>query len=147
MTTNKDNSARGRTFEGLVGKYLVERGDIVQPGYSVEVGLNRLWRKAHKFDWGNNTLLVECKDYDWTSSHNIPSAKISTLKEAMLYFMAAPQSHRKMLFIRKTEGRTMTSDETLGEYFVRLYGHLIPEDVEVHELDDNDLSVRQIWPH
>ena len=147
MTTNKDNSAKGRTFEDLVGKYLVECGDIVQPGYAVEVGLNRSQRKAHKFDWGNNALLVECKAYTWTRGNNNPSAKISTLKEAMLYFMAAPQSRRKMLFIRKTEGRTMTSDETLGEYFVRLYGHLIPEDVEVHELDDNDLSVRQIWPH
>lgn len=79
----------------------------VYPNYEVEVSINSRLKKSHKFDWGNNTLLVECKAYSWTKGGHSPSAKLSTTNEALLYFMAAPTSNRKMLFMLETEGRNM----------------------------------------
>ena len=54
----------------------------------------------------------------------------------MLYFLAAPKFYRKMLFISKTKKLGIRNHETLAERYVRTYGHLIPGDVEVFELDE-----------
>ena len=35
---------------------------------------------------------------------------------------------------------------TLVEYYVRLYGHFIPNGVEIYELDESDLSATRVWP-
>ena len=51
-----------------------------------------------------------------------------------MYFLAAPKSYRKMLFILRTKKLGVRNPETLAERYVRTYGHLIPGDVEVFEL-------------
>ena len=139
MTSNRK---KGAEFEERVRAYLGSQGLDVEPDYETEVGINRRRKKLHKFDWGSDSLLVECKAYDWTATGNNPSAKLTTINEAMLYFSGASKSYRKMLFLAATGRRA----ETLGEYYVGTYAHLIPDDVEVHELDPDSLSARQLWP-
>ena len=43
----------------------------------VEIGINA--KKEHAFDFGNNSILVECKSQTWTETGNAPSAKIKKL--------------------------------------------------------------------
>ena len=143
MATNRQ---KGIEFARRVRAYLGSRGIEVEPEYPVEVGVGGSRGKVRRFDWGNESLLVECKAYDWTAGGNSPSAKLTTVNEAMLYFLAAPTSFRKMLFISATRRRPGRRPETLGEYYVRTYAHLIPGDVEVHELEPDDLAARRLWP-
>ena len=100
-------SSRGRAFENRVGKYLDREGFTVRHHHVIEISINGLQQKPHQFDWGNDRLSVECKAQSWPPGGNIPRAKLDTDNEAMLYFMAASTSNRKMLFMLETEGRNM----------------------------------------
>ena len=140
-TTNKE---RGDVFARRVGEYLSREGHTVQREYPVDVGLSSRHKKAHHFDYGNESLLVECKFYDWTAGGNNPSAKISTLNEAMMFFHSAPTTHRKLVFISKTKKNGVRQPETFAEYYVRLNRHFIPDDVEVWEFDEGPLAARRI---
>lgn len=55
--------------------------------------------------------------------------------EAMYYFSAAPADYRKILFVLKDT--STNREETLDEYYVRTFSHLIPNDVEIWEYDMN----------
>ena len=140
------NRERGDWFANRVGEYLTKEGYSVEPEYAVEVGLNSRRKKAHRFDYGNDSLLVECKYYDWTKGGHNPSAKISTLNEAMMYFHTTPKSYRKMVFISATDKKGVRNPETFAEYYVRLHGHFIPDDVEIWEMNSDDLSVTRLEP-
>ena len=69
-------------------------------------------------------VLVECKSHTWTQSGKVPSAKMTVWNEAMYLFLLAPKRFRKVLFVLRdfNEGR----GESLAEYYVRNYSHLIP---------------------
>lgn len=138
------NWAKGNEFARRVGNYLRRNGHVVEREYAVDVGLATRPRKSHCFDFGNESLLVECKYYDWTAGGNNPSAKISTLNESMLYFLAAPWSFRKMLFVAETARKGVHRPETLAEYYVRLRAHLIPRDVEVWQLSSKRLGATRV---
>ena len=140
------NIQKGAAFATRVGDHLKRKGHDIEPEYEVEIGVNRMQKKAHKFDWGSESLVVECKAYDWTKGDNIPSAKLTTINEAMLYFLSTPQSFRKMLFMLATSKRSARNPETLAEYYVRTHAHLIPGNVEVYEFDHRSLSVRRLSP-
>ena len=60
-------------------------------------------------------------------------------------FLAAPNSYRKMLFLLRTKKLGIRNPETLAERYVRSYGHLIPGDVEVFELDEEGLAATRLW--
>ena len=92
---------RGENFASHVGRYLESRGFVVEREYAIDVGLGTR-RRSHRFDFGSKSLLVECKYYGWTDGGNNPSAKISTLNESMLYFLGAPSTYRKMIFLAET---------------------------------------------
>ncbi len=141
QTSNRD---RGSVFAKRVGEYLSKRGHSVHPEYQIDVGMSSRRKKAHAFDYGNESLLVECKFYDWTKGGNNPSGKISTLNEAMMYFHSAGAKYRKMVFISRTEKKGVRQPETFAEYYVRLNGHFIPDDVEVWEFDLALLTARRI---
>ena len=140
------NKERGDRFAKRVGEYLAKQGYSLEPEYTVDVGLNSLRKKPHRFDFGNESVLVECKFYDWTSGGNNPSAKISTLNEAMMYLFCAPSSYQKMVFVSETDKKGVRNPETFAEYYVRLHGHFIPDDVEFYELNGETLEARKIEP-
>ena len=140
------NRHKGDAYAQDVGIYLKSLGHDLQPEYKVRIGIGSTNKKSHRFDWGNDSLLVECKAYDWTTNQNVPSAKLTTANEVMLYFHASPNHFRKLLFLLKTRIRPKGNPETLAEYYVRMNRHLIPDDVEVFEFDPIGPFVRQLWP-
>lgn len=137
---------KGAAFARRVREYLQSEGLDLQPEHRVAIGVNQTQKKFHKFDWGSNSLLVECKAYDWTKAGHVPSAKLTTVNEAMLHFLGAPKTYRKMLFMLATEKRPKRISETLADYYVRMNGHLIPDDVEVYEFDADKGLARHLWP-
>ena len=133
------NSQVGRDFEIAAQDYFRKKGISLQRGHSVQIGVSR--KKNRKFDLGSDDppVLVECKSHTWTSSGNVPSAKITVWNEAMYLFLLAPMRFQKVLFVLRdfNEGRS----ESLAEYYVRNYSHLIPDNVEIWEYDAFDSSI------
>jgi hypothetical protein len=99
--------------------------------FAVPIGYAK--KKSHKFDLGSEApaVLVECKSCTWTAGGNTPSAKLRSFNEAMLHFAVAPAEYRKVLMLLKD----MRGEESLGCYYLRTQGHLVPDDVEVWEID------------
>ena len=138
------NREKGEEFARAVGEYLQLQGFDVEAEYTVEVGLNSKQKKAHRFDFGSNSLIVECKSYEWTEGGHNPSAKISTLNEAMMYFHSAPSTYRKMVFVSLTGTKGVRNPETFAEYYWRLHGHFVPDDVEFYEFDADNMQAKRV---
>ena len=122
------NAQVGSNFERLARNYFRQIGyGELYSGYSVPIGVT--YKKERRFDLGteNPPTLVECKSHTWTSGGNVPSAKLAVWNEAMLFFLLAPKSYRKIMFVLRDFSDKR--GETLAEYYIRSYGHLIPGDV------------------
>lgn len=136
------NTQVGRDFEGRAKACFARLGVQLNAGVSVEIGING--KKAHAFDLGDidQKVLVECKAHTWTEGGNVPSAKITTWNQAMYYFYVAPTGYRKIFLVLRdfNERRNLT----LGQYYIRTNPHLIPEDVEVWELDETKDTAERI---
>lgn len=126
------NSGVGRAFEDEVRAHFARLGIILQRNLAVSVGVSQT-KKPHRFDLGSEQppILVECKSHTWTSGGNMPSAKMTVWNEAMYYFHVAPPEYRKALFVLKHE----RAGQSLAAYYLRTHGHLVPDGVEVWELD------------
>ena len=124
------NARAGSDFEQIAARKLADAGISVAPNLNVDVGIGAI-KKGHRFDLGseNPPVIVECKSHTWTAGGNMPSAKLTVWNEAMYYFSLAPRRFRKIFFVLKDVCRK----ESLAEYYVRLYNHMIPQDVEVWE--------------
>jgi hypothetical protein len=98
----------------------------------------------HRFDLGSESppVLVECKSHTWTQSGNMPSAKMTVWNEAMYYFHVAPAIYRKVLFVLKHSRR----DVSLASYYLKTYGHLVPDGVEVWEFDTSSNTAARLFP-
>ena len=57
----------------------------------------------------------------------------------MYYFLVAPPGFRKILFVLRDMSERR--QETLAEYYIRTYRHLIPGDVEIWEFDEGNGEV------
>ena len=105
--------------------------------------------KKHKFDFvsTDNDIVVECKCYTFTESGNNPSAKISTLNEAIFYMSFLPATTKKYLAIKKSYPICAPGSrklyETLAEYYVRLYHHFL-RDVKIVEVDTDNMTLQII---
>ena len=77
----RSNAHKGASYANRVGDQPRSLGHDIDPEHKVEIGVNGVQKKAHRFDIGNESLLVE---YDWTGGGNIPSAKLTTVDQAML---------------------------------------------------------------
>ena len=136
------NAHAGREFEQSARDFLSSQGLELDFNFPALIGHER--KKAHNFDLGGDAppVLVECKSYTWTSGGNTPSAKLRSLNEAMLHFILAPPGFRKILIVQESlrEGRS----ESLAEYYLRTQGHMVPEDVEVWELNPASMSGRRL---
>lgn len=130
------NAHVGRAFELRAKAVLEAHGLVLSPNHKVPCGVNDTF-KLRSFDLGSETpkVIIECKSQTWTSSGNVPSAKMKNWAEAMYYFHMAPVEYRKIFFVE----RSLRQDraETLLGYFLRTQAHMIPADVEFWELDRN----------
>jgi hypothetical protein len=125
----------GRDFENVALRVFSGLGLNLEKNFKVPVGLNDT-SKLHAFDLGceEQKILVECKSHKWTAPNdNVPSAKLTVWNEAMYYFLVAPPGFRKILFVLRDLSNKR--QETLAEYYIRTYRHLIPRDVEIWEFD------------
>ena len=131
---SKSNAHVGRDFENAIQSYFEKNNLSLNEHVSVQIGING--KKYHSFDLGNEEkkVLVECKAHKWTESDKVPSAKLTVWNEAMFFFYAAPPGFRKLLVV--LHDFSSKRNETLGEYYIRTYAHLIPKDVEIWEYNE-----------
>lgn len=137
------NAHVGRDFENAALQYFTQQGYQIIKNVALPIGLEI--KKNHRFDLGTpayaeEKIIIECKSHRWTAGNNVPSAKLTVWNEAMYYFHLAPLEYRKIFFI--LQDYSNKRNETLGEYYIRTYGHLVPQDVEIMEYDEDNLTVR-----
>ncbi|RLA45829.1 MAG: hypothetical protein DRR42_18990 [Gammaproteobacteria bacterium] len=139
---SKSNAHVGRAFELAAQRFFESKGLMLDLGVKIPVGIEGI-KKDHAFDLGclRQKIIVECKSHKWTSGGNVPSAKLTVWNEAMYYFVASPKDYRKIMFVLRDY--SSKRGEALAEYYLRTYTHLIPDDVEFWEYDEeNQLAQR-----
>ena len=140
MNYEASNTRKGTLFEDEVEKALA---DTYGYRFNREVGIGiGSPPKRHRFDLvdPNTKTVVECKALTWTSSGNMPSAKITTTREAVFYLQWLPEEWTKIVAMSRS--LRFGYDESLAEYFVRLNGHLLG-DVRVIEVDGGEARMLQ----
>ena len=138
---NNLNPARGREFESVASKVLGDYYHVVfRAGNAIEIGDPP---KKHKFDLVSTDLryIGECKNYSWTETGNIPSAKMAFLNEAVFYLQHLKDATNKFLVLRKDNHEKHS--ETLAEYYYRINRHLL-NGVFIIEIDITNYSVKTI---
>lgn len=139
------NAHEGRAFEEKARSHFVQSEGLhlITP-LSLKISVNNSPPVEHRFDLGSHEhkIIVECKSHNWTESGNVPSAKLTVWNEAMYYFLLAPEDFRKVLFV--LEAIHGKRNETLAQYYVRHYGHLVPQDVEIVEFNEKSGLARTI---
>jgi hypothetical protein len=131
---NSLNPGKGRDFQRMsaetLGRYFGVSFDI---DYPLAIGAPP---KLHKFDIvasqnGQVRFVGECKNYAWTDSGNVPSAKMAFINEALLYLSLAPESAYR--FVVLPQAHHPRRVESLAEYYCRTYAHLL-SDVHIAEI-------------
>ncbi len=134
MNSNSENPGVGKAFQKVV-KETMELY-FACPFVEEKPVLIGNPPTPHKFDVvsDDGNVIVECKCYTWTEGGNVPSAKLSTLDEAVLYMRSIPFKAKKIIAIKLAYNSKGT--KTLAEYFCDKKGHLL-EDVEIWEIDEH----------
>ena len=141
---SKSNAHVGRDFELTAQNFFIGEGLNLDLNLKVSIGVDET-KKDHAFDLGceREKVLVECKSHKWTAPNdNVPSAKLTVWNEAMYYFLVTPPGYRKIMFVLRDYSEKRK--ETLAEYYLRTYRHLIPKDVEIWEFDENSKIAIQL---
>ena len=139
MKKNSENAQRGREFQKLVAKVLGRHWNVV---FDLEVPFpigNP--PKEHKFDLASTDrkFVGESKNYTWTETGNMPSAKMAFVNEAVFYLSHLPPDIvRFVVMPRDIRPRTK---EALADYYYRTYRHLL-NGVLVIEVDTSNQNVR-----
>ena len=130
------NAHVGADFEKAALLFFEKQGKQLTRNFPLKIGVHEK-KKKHCFDLGsaNPKIIIECKSHKWTAGGKVPSAKMTTWNEAMLYFHLAPKDFRKVFFT--LHDKRQTTGETLVAYYKRTYSHLIPEGVEFLEYDES----------
>ena len=139
---SNSNKKKGDVFRDLSIPILEkELNTILKPEVKISIGEPKI---EHAFDLANEnkSIVIECKNYTWTKAGNVPRAKISTINEAVLYFSFLDANVRKILCLKKSVHPKR--QETLAEYYVGTYGHLL-RDITVYEID-NDKKLKKLFP-
>lgn len=144
---SKSNAHVGREFELAAQKFFDSEGLKLDLNIKISIGVDEV-KKDHAFDLGckKEKILVECKSHKWTAPNdNVPSAKLTVWNEAMYYFQVTPLGYRKIMFVLRDYSEKR--NETLAEYYIRTYSHLIPKDVELWEYDEPTMSAMRLTSH
>jgi len=136
----QSNTETGRAFQE---KCRVALETFIGRNLDVEVRLMTTGR-LHFFDLATaeRDVVAECKAFGWTATGNVPSAKISTLREAVAYLRALPDGTTRYLIIKRSE--RIGKSETLAEYFVRLNEESLGP-VNVLELPADGGQIRGVY--
>ena len=139
MNKNSDNPKIGKAFQERVKVWFETNSDLdFALEHPIDIGNPS---KPHKFDISDKTekVVIECKCYAWTAAGNIPSAKLTTLNEAIFYFSFLPVKTEKILVM--AYATHPKKSETLAEYYFRRNRHLLG-DVKIMEfcIDTNEMK-------
>ena len=140
---SNSNKKKGDDFLDLVIPILEkELNTTLKPEVKISIGDPQI---KHAFDLANEdkSIVIECKNYTWTKAGNVPSAKVSILNEAVLYFSFLDANVRKIVCLKKSVHPKR--QETLAENYVRTYGHLL-RDITVYEIDENTQEIKMLFP-
>ncbi len=140
---SRSNAQVGSDFEISAMRFFEREGLYLERNVKIQIGIESI-KKEHAFDLGciNQKVIVECKSHKWTSGANVPSAKMTVWNEAMYYFVAAPNNFRKIMFVLYDYSEKRK--ETLAQYYIRTYRHLIPGGVEFWEYNESTLSAKKL---
>ena len=133
MNNNAENPQKGKNFEKIVQNWAEEyfERDFVSEA-PVDIGNPP---RPHRFDLvsEDNKIVIECKCYTWTESGNVPSAKLATLDEAILYMRSIACSMQKNIAMKYSWNEK--KNISLADYFCEKKGHLLG-DISVWEIDE-----------
>jgi len=140
----RSNAHVGRAFEKTAEGFFTEKMGLKNLQRNVEISVGFDEQKPHRFDLVDHEakVIIECKSHKWTIGGNVPSAKMTTWNEVMLYFSIAPADHRRILFVLRHS--RPCNGETLANYYLRTRGHLIPPGVELWEYDKAERNAVQL---
>jgi hypothetical protein len=140
----KSNADVGRKFEFSSQSFFNSKQNLkLKPNHKVYVGIEGCKKKQHAFDLGcdEEKVLVECKSHRWTTGNNVPSAKMTVWNEAMYYFHLAPPDYRKIMFVLHD---CNSQGKSLASYYLDTYRHLIPQNVELWEYNEQQSTATRI---
>ncbi|CAB5494325.1 hypothetical protein [Bathymodiolus thermophilus thioautotrophic gill symbiont] len=141
----KSNAQVGRDFENAALQFFKSQDLILKKNIKIEVGIEETPKKFHAFDLGckEQKIIVECKSHKWTSGGNVPSAKMTVWNETMYYFAILPDNFKKIMFVLYDYNEKR--EETLAQYYLRTYEHLVPKTVEFWEYKEG-VSAKILHP-
>ncbi len=144
MKKNSDNTRRGREFQELAASVLGRHWNIdLELEVSFEIGNPP---KGHKFDMASTDRKVigEAKNFTWTVSGNMPSAKMGFVNQAVFYMSFLPHDITRFVVMPR-DIRPRTGEEALADYYYRTYRHLLGG-VKIVEIDTSNNAVRVLGP-
>src|SRR5258708_321643 len=127
------NTERGKAFQILCRDALKR---ALSRDFDLEVAIEIGGGKSHSFDLATRgrDIVAECKAFKFTATGNNPSAKITTLREAVMYLRSIQGDIVRILIVKHDPHPKR--GETLGRYFVRLNTHHL-EQVTVLEMPES----------
>lgn len=120
---NSMNTGKGREFQRKAVEILSRHfGITFQMEYPVPIGNPP---KEHKFDLVSVDLqyVGESKNYSWTETGNVPSAKLGFINEAVFYLQHLPTEKKRFVVLRKDVHARHR--ESIAEYYYRTNKHLL----------------------
>jgi hypothetical protein len=134
----KTNKKTGTEFESKVKQWFEVHRKLSFDKKKIEIGDPP--GKKHEFDLVNETekIAIECKCYTWKAKGSNPSAKISTLNEAV-FFLSFLRDYKRIIVINKAF--TPEKKETLAEYYFRTYCCLLGKTI-IAEFDPQTDTMR-----
>lgn len=141
LSPNCDHTGKGKKFQIAAASALSDHFNVV---FALDVPIPiGTPAKNHCFDMVSNdgTIIGECKNYCWTETGNMPSAKMAFLNEAVLYLSLLPIKPKRFIVMRRDHHPKRK--ESLAEYYYRTYRHLL-DGITVFELDDVTGSLTEI---
>ena len=139
MKQNSENPRRGKEFQALAASILSEYWGVqFEMEVSFPIGDPP---KKHRFDLASQdrTYVGESKNYTWTVSGNMPSAKMAFVNEAVFYLSHLPSGINR--FVVMPRDIRPKNGEPLADYYHRTYRHLLGG-VQIVEIDVETYQVR-----
>lgn len=125
-SANCENTAKGKDFQVRASDALYAHFGI-RFALEVPIAIGRP-AKNHYFDLVSNDskFVGECKNFCWTETGKMPSAKMASLNEAVLYLSLLPSETKRFIVLRRdTRDTHEKQKESLAEYYYRTYKHLL----------------------
>ena len=136
---NSQNPRKGRDFEERASQALQKKYGQKLAKKAIDIGNPS---KRHFFDLvsEDDNVIAECKNYSYTETGNIPSAKMAFLNEAVLYLSHVPPDRKKIIVLRREHH--LRRSESLAEYYKRTYFHLL-DGIAIMELDVETMELTE----